>query len=174
MKAWNDPRNVREHYKTMTQQEIFEDRQSRTLPFVVVLMNLTGDFNKSTAIRTANNFLAQEVVLVGNRKWDRRGAVGTHNYMTVSHSADILDVCNRFLEWEWVAVEQTNDAIDVSDYLWSPKTVLLFGEEELGLDEETLSYCDNVVSIPTAGTVRSLNVGVASGIVMHEVFTSLA
>jgi tRNA G18 (ribose-2'-O)-methylase SpoU len=46
--------------------------------------------------------------------------------------------------------------------------VLLFGQEGPGLTEATRKRADLVVSIAQFGSTRSINAGVAAGIVMHD------
>ncbi len=48
--------------------------------------------------------------------------------------------------------------------------VLLMGSERAGLSAEQKSICDALVRIPMAGRVRSLNVAVATGILLYEAF----
>jgi len=48
--------------------------------------------------------------------------------------------------------------------------VLLMGSERHGLKEEALKLCDQVVSIPMAGHSDSLNLAVATAVVLYEVF----
>jgi tRNA G18 (ribose-2'-O)-methylase SpoU len=45
---------------------------------------------------------------------------------------------------------------------------MIFGQEQIGIPKEVLDMCDDVVYIRQFGTVRSLNVGTASGIVMYD------
>jgi len=45
---------------------------------------------------------------------------------------------------------------------------LVVGNEVEGLENEVLSLCDGVLEIPQYGTKHSLNVAVASGIVLFE------
>ena len=44
----------------------------------------------------------------------------------------------------------------------------LFGNEGAGLSQETIRGTDQRVSIPMRGSVESLNVGVAAGILLFE------
>jgi tRNA G18 (ribose-2'-O)-methylase SpoU len=56
---------------------------------------------------------------------------------------------------------------------WPDNTLLLIGEEGIGITPETLELCDKFVYIPQFGSVRSLNAGVASGIVMNDLVTKI-
>jgi RNA methyltransferase, TrmH family len=48
--------------------------------------------------------------------------------------------------------------------------VLLMGSERLGLSPEQQAVCDLVVRIPMVGTSDSLNLGVATSVVLYEIF----
>jgi TrmH family RNA methyltransferase len=48
--------------------------------------------------------------------------------------------------------------------------VLLMGSERLGLSAEHQAVCDVLVRIPMIGTADSLNLGVATGIMLYELF----
>jgi len=45
---------------------------------------------------------------------------------------------------------------------------LVMGAEEKGLRRLTRETCDELVSIPMAGTVESLNISVATGICLYQ------
>lgn len=57
------------------------------------------------------------------------------------------------------------------DYQYPDRTVLIFGEEQFGLSDSMLTRCMGIVTIPSAGSVRSLNVGTASGILCAHMRT---
>jgi TrmH family RNA methyltransferase len=48
--------------------------------------------------------------------------------------------------------------------------ILLMGSERLGLSPRHQAVCDVLVRIPMVGTADSLNLGVATGIVLYEIF----
>jgi tRNA G18 (ribose-2'-O)-methylase SpoU len=73
----------------------------------------------------------------------------------------------------WVAVDNVPGAIPITHYNWSPDTFMIFGEEARGISPMGLGMADDVVMIPQLGSVRSLNVSVASGIVMYDYATKL-
>ncbi len=47
--------------------------------------------------------------------------------------------------------------------------VVVMGAEDVGISEAVLRMCDELVRIPMAGAIGSLNVSVATGIVLHAV-----
>ncbi|MEX2567010.1 MAG: 23S rRNA (guanosine(2251)-2'-O)-methyltransferase RlmB, partial [Cyclobacteriaceae bacterium] len=47
-------------------------------------------------------------------------------------------------------------------------TVLVIGSEEDGVSEELMELCDEFVKIPIHGQIESLNVSVATGIIIYE------
>ena len=46
--------------------------------------------------------------------------------------------------------------------------LVFFGEEGVGLTDEVLNLCDYRIEIEQYGSVRSLNVGTSSGLVLYE------
>jgi 23S rRNA (guanosine2251-2'-O)-methyltransferase len=51
---------------------------------------------------------------------------------------------------------------------YTSPTGIVMGSEGNGLHELTRKRCDFVVSLPTTGPVKSLNVSVATGVVLFE------
>ena len=52
---------------------------------------------------------------------------------------------------------------------FAKKTVLIMGSEGKGLDFLVRKNCDEIVSIPMKGHIDSLNVSVATGILLYEI-----
>lgn len=58
---------------------------------------------------------------------------------------------------------------DYHVYRYPPALVVLMGSERQGLQEQHLALCDEVVSIPMLGKSDSLNLAVATGVVLYEI-----
>jgi tRNA G18 (ribose-2'-O)-methylase SpoU len=58
--------------------------------------------------------------------------------------------------------------VPLDSFRWPARSVLVVGNEFHGLDEEWLALCDNFVTIPLAPNCDSLNVAVATGILLHH------
>ena len=61
-------------------------------------------------------------------------------------------------------------AADYRDVDYQSPVVLLMGSERTGLSREQQALCDTVVRIPMVGRTDSLNLAVATGIVLYEIF----
>lgn len=62
--------------------------------------------------------------------------------------------------------EKTQDMIYKPDY--TPPTAIIIGSEEDGVSAEFLKMCDARAKIPLAGKIASLNVSVATGVILYE------
>ena len=62
--------------------------------------------------------------------------------------------------------EKTQDMMYKPDY--TPPTAIIMGSEENGVSIEFLKMCDARAKIPLAGKIASLNVSVATGVILHE------
>ena len=90
--AEGDRRNVVDRYRYWRMEAIVADLDTRRHDFHVAIENWQHDFNIGTIVRTANAFLAAEVHIVGNRRWNRRGAMVTDRYQHVRHHATAGDL----------------------------------------------------------------------------------
>jgi tRNA G18 (ribose-2'-O)-methylase SpoU len=173
--ALRDPRNLIDHFKYWRHDAILAALDARRHEFVVVLENFAYDFNIATAIRNANAFLAREVWIVGRRRFDRRGAMGTHRYQHVRHTKDEPALLARLKDdgMRIVAVDNVPGAVSMIGYAWQANSVLVFGQEQIGVAPYALATADDVVYIPQYGSTRSINVGTASGIAMYSYAASV-
>lgn len=165
------PRNRPDYLKWMSDEEVKKYLENRKLNFGVLIVNILYDNNAGNIVRSANAFGVREIILYGHKKFDRRASVGAEFYLNFQHIKYVEDLDQIFTEYEIsVAVENTEDAVPLSDFDWDPtkKTLLVFGQESNGIPDEVLKKCDHKVQIVQFGSVRSLNVSVAAGIVMHD------
>jgi tRNA G18 (ribose-2'-O)-methylase SpoU len=165
--------NVLDGLKDLAIPDIANYCHSKSIMASVAMINIGGDFNLSTMVRNANFFGFRSVHYVGKKKWDKRGSVGTHHYTPMYHHKDeqafllqcygrtIIAIENNIPEYEDKTVNLFNyNFDDVSE------PIFVFGEENKGLSSHILDRANIILTIPNYGSVRSLNVGTTSGIVM--------
>ncbi|WP_216211632.1 TrmH family RNA methyltransferase [Amycolatopsis aidingensis] len=171
-----DRRNVVDAYRYWRREAIVADLDRRRHPFHVAIENFQHDHNIGTVVRTANAFAAAAVHIVGRRRWNRRGAMVTDRYQHLHHHPDVASFVSH-AEAEGlavIAVDNTRGARPVQAVRLPRECVLLFGQEGSGLSEQAQRAAAKVVSIPQFGSTRSINAGVAAGIVMHTWITQHA
>jgi tRNA G18 (ribose-2'-O)-methylase SpoU len=170
--AWQ--RNVSDELKGMSTQDIRDALRRTAHSFSVLMEHWHGDFNISTLIRNANSFNAKHVFYVGKRGYDRRGTVGAHHYVDLTHLKDVDDIARLKSEYTLVGLENNiSDCVPLPEFTWPRQSLMIFGEENTGISDELLELCDFKVSIPQWGSVRSMNVGTCSGIAMYDYTTKL-
>ncbi|MGA9275796.1 TrmH family RNA methyltransferase [Ilumatobacter sp.] len=167
--ADGDRRNVIDRYRYWSVDAIVTDLDERRHGFHVAIENWEHDFNIGTVVRNANAFLAAEVHIIGPHRWDRRGAMSTHRYLSLRHHADV----EAFRAWTdaeeiaIVAIDNVDGAAPIESTELPRDCALVFGQEGPGLTDAMLDAADLVCAITQYGSTRSLNAGVASGIAMY-------
>ena len=166
-------RNVVYKYKSMTVENIREDLKKTTNPLAICMEHWNGDFNISTLIRNANAFNVEKVYYLGKKKIDKRGCVGTHHYTDICHlGEDVCELINLKDKYTFVAIDNNIPGTHkLHEFDWNmleKPPLMLFGEEGSGLTHETLKLADYRIEIEQYGSVRSLNVGTSSGLLMYD------
>lgn len=163
-----DKRNIIDLYKYWTTDAIKASLDTKRNNFSILITNHFHDFNIGSVIRNSNAFLAKRIYVLGRRKFDIRGAVGTHHYENIETISSVEDIMNK--GFHLVGFDDLPQAKPLDSFSW-PKDkhiVICFGQETVGLTKDVIERCDDIVYIKQYGSVRSLNVGVASGIAMYS------
>lgn len=163
--------NVVDHFKGKSIEEIRSILRETSFSFSVLFENWCYDFNISTGIRNANAFNAREVFYIGDKKWDKRGAQGVYNYMDIHWLSTIEELVSLKDRYTFVGVDNIEGAQSLNSYEWKDNSLMIFGSEGVGLTPGIIDMCDDFVYIKQYGSVRSLNVGTASGIIMNDFVT---
>ena len=167
--AHGDRRNVVDRYRYWTLEAIVRDLDARRHGFHVAIENWQHDFNIGTIVRTANAFLAREVHIVGNRRWNRRGAMVTDRYQHVRHHEDAPALASYLHEQgvTLLGIDNLPGSQPVETITLPREVCLLFGQEGPGLSEGARAVCDGTFSIAQFGSTRSINASAAAAIAMH-------
>lgn len=164
-----DTRNVLDHYRYWKMEAIVAELDSRRHKFHVAIENWQHDLNIGSIVRTANAFLAAEVHIIGNKRWNRRGAMVTDRYQHVKHHPTVED----FLTWTKaanlpiIAIDNVPGCKKIEQYELPESCVLLFGQEGPGLSDEAIQASEVVLEISQFGSTRSINASAAAAIAMH-------
>lgn len=165
-----DDRNVIDKYKEWELDLIKEDLQNASFPYAVLMTQIQGDFNFGSVVRSANFLGAKEVFYFGKKHWDKRSSVGTHHYTNVKHIFSLEDLLKLKELYSFVALENNinRNPVKLSSFEWKKNSLIIIGEESVGLPNEILDICDSIVEISGFGSVRSLNAAVAGSVAMYD------
>lgn len=163
-----DHRNVEDKYRYWTVEAIKSDLHSRAVPLHIAIENWQHDSNIGTIVRTANAFNVECVHIIGKRQWNKRGAMVTDRYLEVVHHATVSDFVEAISGRAIIGVDNIPKSKPLRDYHFAQNAVLVFGGEGPGLSDELVAHTTEIVRIEQYGSSRSINVGVAAGIVMYQ------
>jgi tRNA G18 (ribose-2'-O)-methylase SpoU len=163
-----DTRNVGDEYRYWTIEAIKANLAKHHRTLQIAVENWQNDFNIGTIVRTANALNLKAVHIIGKKHWNRRGAMVTDRYMDIVHHDTVADFVASVKGYHIIAVDNDADAVMLSQAKLPKKTVLVFGGEGPGVSAEMVAASEQMVKIEQLGSTRSINVGVAAGIVMYE------
>lgn len=138
--------------------------------FVIVLDHLKPTYNVGKIFRSADAFGAREVHLVGIPFFNPVPAMGSFKWVPARFHDD-FPTCHRELSANGYRMFRLDPETGrpVSRVDLPEKSAFIFGHEEFGISFDPADYPDiQALTIPQFGKVQSLNVSIASAIVMYE------
>jgi tRNA G18 (ribose-2'-O)-methylase SpoU len=163
-----DSRNVIDDYKGEPIEAIIADLDSKDHGLEIAVENVGRDFNMGTIVRSANAFGVRHVHVIGSRQWNKRGAMMTDKYLHIHYHESVHGLKSSIKDRLLIAVDNVSRSRSLNRVQLPRHSVLLFGAEGPGLSSEALEAADEIVAIEQFGSTRSINVGVAAGVVMYE------
>jgi 23S rRNA (guanosine2251-2'-O)-methyltransferase len=141
---------------------------------IVLLDGVEDPHNLGAIVRTALAAGAHGVVIperraVGLTDTVARASAGALAHLPVAKVTNLARTMEELKEAGYwlVGLDETAEK-SYTEVDYSSPTGIVLGGEGKGLHELTRKRCDFVVSLPTVGPVKSLNVSVAAGVVLFE------
>lgn len=163
----------------LNRKSVTEFHQAEKNPLTIVLDNVRSMHNVGSVFRTADSFLAEQVILCGYTPQPphrdiQKTALGATETVSWKHDAKTVDAVLELKEkgYRIIAIEQVENSIPLNEFRIQPqaKIAVIFGNEVTGVSDEVLALCDAAIEIPQAGMKHSLNISVAAGIVLWKLF----
>lgn len=163
---------VRYYHTEDLLQEVFENGKT---PLVLILDRIT-DVRNFGAIARSAECAGVNFIIIPSRGAAQINAdaiktsAGALHRIKVCREDNLKNTIEYLKEYnlQIVACHEKTDKM-VYDADFKQATAIIMGSEENGISGEYLKRSDVQVKIPMAGTIASLNVSVASGIVLYEV-----
>lgn len=157
-------------------------KASEKIPLVVVLDNIRSLNNIGSVFRTADAFRVAKIMLCGitatpPHRDIHKTALGAENSVDWEYYENTFDCINSLKAngYKVYAVEQADESMMLQNFeiKENDKIAIIVGNEVDGVDDEAIHASDGCIEIPQYGTKHSLNVSIATGIVIWDVFTKM-
>ena len=143
-------------------------------PLVLILDGITDPRNFGACLRSASG-AGVDAVIVPKRKSAPLSAVALKTAQGGVEDLLIVEVTNLVRAMQtlrelrvWIVGTDGEATMNYTDMRCDGPLAIVMGSEEKGLRRLTREHCDQLVQIPMRGSVASLNVSVAAGVLLYE------
>ena len=162
-----------DYYKDF--DEAYEELASKDKSVVLILDEIQDPRNFGAIIRSAEVFKV-DLILIPERNSVRinetvvKTSTGAIEYVNISKVTNLSDTINKLKKLDyWVYGAAGEASINYNEEDYPNKIVLVLGNEGSGIRKKVREYCDKLIKIPMFGQINSLNVSVASGILLSRI-----
>jgi 23S rRNA (guanosine2251-2'-O)-methyltransferase len=149
---------------------------------ILILNDIRSTHNVGAIFRTADACGISKIYLIGTtpspidrfgreRKDVAKTALGAEKTIPWEYVLNIEPLLLKLKEEKFsiVAIEQSENSVDYKKVQLKDKSAIIVGNEVTGIPKEILEKCDIVTEIPMMGEKESLNVSVATGVVLFRI-----
>lgn len=153
-------------------QRIQQVLKTRQTDLTLCLEEVHKPNNVSAVIRTADATGLHKVHAVWPNEMRTLGhtSAGARNWVEVETHDSIAEAIQELKSQEMqVLVTNLSDtAVDFREIDYTKPTAIILGSEKIGASEQAKQLADQDIIIPMIGMVQSLNVSVASAVILYE------
>ena len=162
--------------KELNENDLDHILQQQSSPLLLVLDGITDPHNLGACLRTADAAGVSAVIVPKDKSAQlnstaRKVACGAAENVPLIRVTNLSRTLRELQQQHNIWVIGT--AGEATETLYQTKLTgplaLVMGAEGEGMRRLTREHCDQLISIPMAGTVSSLNVSVATGVCLFEI-----
>lgn len=157
-----------------------EFKNVKRTPVIIIADNIRSLNNIGSLFRTADAFAIEKIYLCGitatppNREIHKT-ALGAELTIDWEYYDNTIDAVAKAKEEGYLltAIEQIEGAVQLDTFQIDPtvRYAVVLGNEVEGVSQSVADCCDIAIEIPQTGTKHSLNVSVAAGVVLWQIFS---
>lgn len=163
---------------TLHEQDLDQLLSEQPDALLLALDQITDPHNLGACIRTAAAMGVQAVIVPRDKSASltptaRKIAAGGAEkvkFIQVTNLAKTLAHVKEQFGYKVVGTLLDDQAISIQQCDFTGKMVVVMGAEDTGIRPIVQAQCDEKVFIPMSGALQSLNVSVATGMALYEVF----
>jgi len=142
----------------------------RARELIVACAPMRSNVNLSRIVRTAGCCGVRRVICCGTAKVIERIARETGSELVIEVHRTLRPVLRKLREegYRLVALEQATGSQPLFEFRFERRTVLVVGNERLGIEQDVLRLVDHAVEIPVYGLPASHNAATAAAMALYE------
>lgn len=143
-------------------------------PLIVILDGIEDPRNLGAILRTCecagvSGVFIPERRAVGLNETVAKSSAGATEYVKVAKVTNLNRLIEDLKEINvWIVGTSFDTSTSYADWDWTQPTALVMGSEGKGLHRLVAENCDMLLKIPMQGKIESLNVSVATGVILFE------
>lgn len=145
---------------------------------VVILDKITDPHNVGAIIRSCDQFGASLVIIpehnsasdIASNEIIGRSSAGASAWVPVAIVKNLVRAAEELKKAGFWLYGADAGGQNITGLSFAPKSAIIMGSEGSGIDALLQKKCDTIVSIPTCGKIDSLNVSVAAGVLLYELY----
>ena len=166
----------------LNRKSIEEFKEAPKIPLILILEDIRSLNNIGSVFRTADAFMIEKIHLCGitatppHRDIQKTALGATASVAWVYHEEiDLLIVSLKEKGVQLFAIEQAEAALSLEKFtpIKGVKYAFILGNEVKGVTQNTVNQCEGVIEIPQEGTKHSLNISVATGVVVWDFYSKV-
>ncbi len=155
--------------------ELVFNTKTKEYPLLLMLEEIQDVHNLGAILRTAECANVNGVIITKRNSAPLNetvskisaGAVEHLKICQINNVSQTIDTLKQ--SGFWVVGSALKNAVEYTSVDYSRPVVLIMGNEQKGIRRLTSEKCDYLINIPMGGKIQSLNVSVATGIILFEI-----
>ena len=166
---------IKSAYKFYSLDEIIKVTKSSTAPLILMLDSIQDTHNAGAILRTAECSGVHGVIVTKHNSAPINSTVvktsaGATEHVKIAQVNNLANTIDKLkTNGFWIIGSSLEDAKPFTEVDYNIPVALIVGNEEKGIRRLTAEKCDHLVKIPMTGKIQSLNVSVATGIILFEI-----
>ena len=166
----------------LNRKSVEEFKEAPKTPLILILEDIRSLNNIGSVFRTADAFMIEKIHLCGitatppHREIQKTALGATASVAWEYHKEiDLLVVSLKEKGVQLFAIEQAEPALSLEKFtpIKGVKYAFILGNEVKGVTQNTVNQCEGVIEIPQEGTKHSLNISVATGVVVWDFYSKV-
>jgi len=166
---------LKQDFKFSSLDEILSESKKTSLPLILILDEIQDPHNVGAILRSAECCGVNGIILTKHNSATITSTVtktsaGATEHLKICQVNNLSQTIDELKEKGfWIVGSSLENAKNYTEVDYNIPIALIVGNEEKGIRKLTASKCDFLVKIPMTGKIQSLNVSVATGILLFEI-----